>query len=110
MISGWEGSPFDLRSHRSDPPLAGALRPVIPPEVAASLRSLTSLDTDGERLVFRASVSHEGIVLSGDEDALDDLLGYIAAEANHETDRRRQKRLDAAFQAMNDILSQPPRR
>ena len=37
-----------------------------------------------------------------DEEELDELIGFVAAEANHETNRRRQQRLDAAFNALND--------
>ena len=43
-------------------------------------------------------------VLAGGEDDLEELVGYVAAEANHETDRRRQKRLDQAFQALKDVV------
>jgi plasmid stabilization system protein ParE len=35
-----------------------------------------------------------------DED-LEELLGFVAAEANHEPNRRRQRRLDTAFEALN---------
>ena len=34
------------------------------------------------------------------------LVGYIAAEANHERDRRRQRRLDAAFDMLRDVIEQ----
>jgi hypothetical protein len=33
------------------------------------------------------------------------LIGYVAAEANHEEDRRRRKRLDAAFDVLSEALS-----
>lgn len=47
-----------------------------------------------------------GIVLAAGEEDLDELVGYIAAEANHEKDRRRQKRLDTAFAVINDALTE----
>jgi hypothetical protein len=81
----------------------------VPPEVAAALRSLVLLDTDCERLVFRATVDDEGVILFGDDDDFEELIGYVAAEANHEADRRRQKRLDAAFTMLNDALNESPR-
>lgn len=65
-----------------------------------------SVDTAGERLVFRARTIKEGIVLFGNEDDLDELIGFVAAEANHEEDRRRQKRLDLAFRLLNSVLQQ----
>ena len=63
----------------------------------------------GERIVFRTSLSTDGIVVAGDDEDLDELIGYVAAEANHEQDRRRQKRLDAAFKVLNDALNQSAR-
>lgn len=113
VISGWERSPFDLRP-RADEDQADsgidALEVVIDPEVAATLRTLLLLDTAAERLVYRAEATEQVVVLAGDEDAFEELIESVAAEANHEQDRRQQKRLDAAFQALTDALSQPPRR
>jgi hypothetical protein len=64
------------------------------------LRDLRLLDRDCERLVYRAHAHGEGaILLAGDED-LDELIGYVAAEANHESNRPRQRRLDAALDAL----------
>ena len=31
----------------------------------------------------------------------------LLTEANHEKDRRRQKRLDQAFEALKDVVDQP---
>ncbi len=45
-------------------------------------------------------------MLAAGDDDLEELLGYVAAEANHEKDRRRQKRLDQAFQALSDVVDQ----
>ncbi len=104
VIRGWEGSVFDLRPRRPELVSVPSVRVVIPAEVAATLRGLLLVDTAGERLVFRARLADEGqgvVLAAGDED-LEELLGYVAAEANHEKDRRRQKRLDQAFQALND--------
>ena len=54
--------------------------------------------------MFGARASTTGIVLLTSEEDLDKLIGYVAAEANHETNRRRQKRLDLAFAALSDAL------
>ena len=102
VISNWAGSIFDLR------PRALALAPathdhVIPHEIAAALRDLHLLDPDSERLVFRIRAHPAGAALSASDDDVEDLLGAIAAEANHEPDRRRRQRLDAAFQALNSL-------
>jgi hypothetical protein len=106
VIRGWEQSPFDLRAGDAENGSGDVVRAVITPEVAETLRSLTLIDSAGERLIFRTSVVDGRIVLAGDVDDLDELTGYVAAEANHERDRRRQKRLDAAFDVLNDAVQQ----
>lgn len=40
------------------------------------------------------------IILPVPDDDLDELIGFVAAEANQETNRRRQQRLDAALKAL----------
>ena len=109
VISGWERSPFDLRRRREDPSSGDTLEVVVPSDVAATLRTLLLLDTTSERIVFQARASTEGIVLAADEDDLDELTNPVAAESNHEHDRRRRKRLDQAFEVLNQQLEEAPR-
>jgi len=109
VISGWERSPFDLRRRRADPSSGDLLEVVVPSDVAATLRTLLLLDTTAERIVFQARASAEGIVLAADEDDLDELTEHLAAESNHEHDWRRQKRLDRAFEVLNQQLEEAPR-
>jgi hypothetical protein len=106
VISDWEDSPFDLR--RRVLTVAEAVNEiVVPTEVAAALRDLQLLDTDCERLVFRIRAHRDGAVLDACDDDLDELIGAVAAEANHEPNRRRRRRLDAAFDAL--IAAADPR-
>jgi hypothetical protein len=105
VISGWEGSPYDLRQPRSRPSNERRHEVVVTDELAAALRDLRLLDTDSERLVFRMHSSPEGIVLAASANELDELLGYVAAEANHEANRPRRKRLDKAFAVLHDALT-----
>jgi hypothetical protein len=104
VISGWAGSYFDLRLPRP----RGTHLPVheisVTDEVCGTLRDLQLLDSDCERLVFAARASTTGLVLAASEEDLDELIDYVAAEANHETNRRRQRRLDVAFAALSDAL------
>jgi hypothetical protein len=101
VISNWSGTPFDLRPRRLT--LAETVNQiVISDEVAAALRELRLLDADCERLVFRIRVHPDGAVFSATEDDLDELIGFVAAEANHETNRRRRQRLDSAFDALSN--------
>jgi len=109
VIRGWEGSVFDLRPRRPELVSIPSIRIVVSADVAATLRDLRLVDTAGERLVFRACLADDAdsALLTAEEDDLEELLGYVAAEANHEKDRRRQKRLDQAFQALQEVLDQP---
>ena len=47
-----------------------------------------------------------GAVLAATDEELDELIGFVAAEANHEPNRRRQHRLDAAFTALTEAAGQ----
>ena len=100
VISNWEDSPFDLRRRRLA--VAGAATEIIiSNQVAAALRDLRLLDVDCERLVFRTRAHNDGAVLTATAEELDELIGFVAAEANHEPNRRRQQRLDATFRALD---------
>ena len=108
-ISNWEDSPFDLRRRRLT--LADAVNEiVIPEEVAAALRELQLLDTDCERLVFGIRAHRDGgAILAATHGDLDALIESLATEANHEPNRRRQRRLDAAFDALDAAVRPGPR-
>jgi hypothetical protein len=64
------------------------------------LRELQLLDTDCERLVFGMRAHRAALAATYDE--LDELIGFVAAAANHEPNRRRHHRLDAAFTVLTD--------
>lgn len=105
VIRGWEESWCDLRTRR--PAVQPELHAVrVDEEAASTVRDIQILDTEMERLVYRARGTEGGVVLLVSADELDELLGFVAAEANHEPNRRRQKRLDAAFVVLSDALAQ----
>jgi hypothetical protein len=106
VISNREDSAFDLR-RRQLTLAADASEIVIPHEVAAALRDLQLLDTDCERLVFGIRARNDHAILAGTGDDLDELLGFVAAEANNEPSRRRQQRLDAAFDGLTAAAGTP---
>lgn len=106
VVSNWEDSPFDLR--RRQPVLAGAVNQiVISAEVAAALRELRLLDTDCERLVFGIRARDDSAILTATGGNLDELIGFVAAEANREPSWRRRQRLDAAFDALSTAAQTP---
>jgi hypothetical protein len=58
-------------------------------------------------MVFRTRAQGADTFLTATEDGLEELIGFVAAEANHETNRPRQKRLDDVFDALNDAAQSP---
>jgi hypothetical protein len=101
VISNWADSPYDLRRRRLS--LASDVDEVIVSDkTAAALRDLVLLDPDCERLVFGMRAHPDGAALLTSADDLEELIGFVAAEANHEPNRRRQDRLDAAFNALTE--------
>lgn len=74
---------------------------VVSAEVAAALREFVLLDAERERLVFGMRAHKSGALLPATVGDLGELIGFVAAKANHESNRRRQQRLDTAFNALS---------
>lgn len=102
-ISGWQDTPYDLRG---GPVLADgpAQDIVVSDDVVARCRETLLLDADCERVAYRACAVDGQIVLTARQEQLDELLGYLAAEANHETNPRRRKRVNAAYDQLSDTV------
>jgi len=102
MISGWQDSPYDCSGDAGHPRTAAArVRQIwISEHVADTLRARKFLDRSCERVVYGARVDRRVVVLAVTEEELEELIGSGAAEANHEPDRRRLRRLDAAFDSL----------
>ena len=101
VVSGWQCSPYDLRPRRPHAIPVENATVAVPQTVAATLRDLRLLDPDCERLVFGAKTSGEYAILTCDDGDLEELLGHVAAEANHEENPRRQRRIDDAFATLS---------
>lgn len=72
------------------------------------VEELMCLDTEYEELI-RTTPATEPIPLTLDK--LDDLGGYVAAEANHTADKKLQKKLDKIFlriQGMLEVFTDEP--
>jgi len=105
VISGWADTYANLRPRGQQSEIGADSEVVISDETVAALRDLPLLDSDNERLVYRARSTTAGIVIEADADQLDELLGHLAAEANHEPNRRRQQRLDDAYAELAEALN-----
>jgi len=65
------------------------------------LEDVLGLDQDFEE-VIRATPAGKPVMMTlGD---LDDFAGYIAAEANHCDDRKKEDKLDAVFDKIQELL------
>ena len=105
VISGWEGSPWDLSpALPTDGDQRAALLSI---DQYRRLLGLRLLDTDSLRVVYAARLTGAGVIVSGGEEDLDNLIGYVAEEANHETDRRRQRGLDEVIRVLDAALVAP---
>lgn len=102
IISNWAKSLYDLRRHRLGS--VDDIRTItLDNDTAATLRDLQFLDPDCERLVYAMRAARDGATLTASLDDLDELIGGVAAEGNHEPNRRRQHRLDAAYTVLTDV-------
>lgn len=75
------------------------------PEPTAPIRWL--LDIDCERVVYQIRARGDQAILAATDEDLEELIGFVAAEANHEQNRHRRRRLDAAFDALNSAAHTP---
>ena len=65
------------------------------------LNDVTCLDQEYEQII-QSSPAGKPVMLTLDE--LDEFGGYVAAEANHCDDTKKQKKLDAVFQKVQSLL------
>ena len=105
-ISNWADTPYDVRRRRLSV-VTEVDEFVVSDTTAGVLRELVMLDLDCERLVFGMRAHPDGAILLASGDDLEELIRFVAAEANHEPNRRRRERLDAAFFARTQCRHSP---
>jgi hypothetical protein len=107
-ISNWATSIYDLRRQQ-----LSAAEPVqnviVDADTAAILRTLPFLDHDCHRAVFAIHAHGNDLHLTVTDTELDELIDSLAAEANHEPNRRRQRQLDTAYDHLTTAAGQPRR-
>ena len=104
VITGWEGSPADV-SGLADSDVGGVeVTLLMARELFEVVRDVLLLDDASELLVARAEGSAAGVILTGCTGAFEELVEYVAAEANAEVDRRRMRLLDEVCTALDAAL------
>jgi hypothetical protein len=99
-ISGWQDTPQDLRDEGTLS--TGSAKDIgVSDDVGASLRETLLLDADCERVAYGARTERGQVILTATDEQIDELLGCLAAEANHAENRRRRQRLDAAYDELS---------
>ncbi|MDH4119176.1 MAG: hypothetical protein OEW30_17490 [Acidimicrobiia bacterium] len=104
VITGWEGSPTDVSGLDDSYAEGETIAVVMSCSLFDLLRGVLVLDAASELLIARAEGASEGVVLSGSAEAFDELVGYVASEANAETDRRRARLFDEACTVLETAL------
>jgi hypothetical protein len=104
VISGWEGSPADVSALDDSYAEGDTVTLLIARELFEAIRGVLLLDDACELLVARAEGIAVGIVLTGRAGAFEELVEYVASEANAETDRRLVRLLDGACTALEAAL------
>jgi hypothetical protein len=67
---------------------------------------LTIIDPVLERKIGIAKQKANEYVITLTIDELEDLAGYVAAEANHEKNRIRQRKLDRLYDGIDEVLKE----
>ncbi len=104
VISGWAETAWDLRwaaASRTGPLIEVRLSH----DEYAHLRGCEAIGVETPVLLATATVDDAAVVLAGTEAELDDVLGHVAAEANHTLDRRRRVALAAVYARVEDALA-----
>jgi hypothetical protein len=104
FISNWRGTTWDLSRWRGEPAVDATLIKMLVSLV--ELRALRKMVSGPERqaIIDGAVVVAGNIFLQGRQDDFDNLVGYIAAEANHEPNRKLQRILDGIADRVEAVL------
>ena len=105
VITGWEGSPTDVSRLDDSYAHGDEVLLLVARDLFEAMLGVVLLDDACELLVARAEGNAAGIALTGRTDAFEELVEYLASEANAETNRRRMRLLDMACAALEAALA-----
>lgn len=107
-IANYRNCPCDQSQFNAHPPREDEPNPRV--EVTISRDEMAALlsgglyDSDSDRLIYSARPSGKGILLRGSYGDMDNFEGHVAADANHEAKRKRQRLMDAVHEKVERAL------
>jgi hypothetical protein len=109
-LAHWRGCCFDQsqfpqHSDQDDEPNPPVEVEIIREEMKALL-SGALYDPDSERIIYSARPVIRGIVLRGLYGDMDNFVGFIASDANHEEDKKRRKLMDSVYKKVESATHQ----
>lgn len=106
VIRNWKGIPWNL-SHTSHTDfISGSdfCEILLEEQEYKLLSEIAILEPKAKKIVQSASIIEGGVILIGASSAMDELMKYIAFEANHELKLRRQQALNHLFDKINHCV------
>lgn len=103
VIRNWKGIPWNLSHTKGAGVINGDeyCEVILTNDEYKLLSEIAILEPQAQKIVQDASIIENGVMLIGSLDAMDELMGYIAFEANHEQKNRRQQALNCLFDKIN---------
>lgn len=65
---------------------------------------INTYDPDSEKIMFSAKATKKGVLLRALEGDMDNFIGFVAADGNHEPNRKRAKLMDSVYSKIQDAL------
>lgn len=106
IIRNWKGIPWNL-SHTKGTSALNAdefCEILLTKSEFRLLSEIEILEPQALKIVQNATLNDDGVFLVGAYDAIDELMGYIAFEANHEQRKKRQQALNLLFDKINNCI------
>jgi hypothetical protein len=101
VIDGWQGLSDDLSAFSQSDEGGGAISVVVPEKAYQLLLDELVRDPECERVLYGARPHHDGVEPWGNEEDFEELMGAVAAEANHSPSRNRQRRFDDVYACLD---------
>ena len=107
-IANWRDCPYDQSQFAPDASTDDEVNPRV--EVTISRDEMKALlsgglyDPESDRIIYSARPSGKGIRLHGLYGDMDNFEGYLAADANHEENRKRQRVMDELHEKVHRAL------